>query len=201
MTNDSASSGGSGREHKDYYKALYSAALAFSSSLELKEVLQNVVTSVTETMGVKACSLRLYDSRTGEFQLSAAHGLSESYLKKGPVDIAHSPLDSEAMRGETVIITDVSTDSRFQYAEAARREGIVSILCVPLEVHGDAIGVMRVYTGETCIFHEDDIQFLTVLARLAALAIENASLYESVKSSYDSVLDVLWGTSLQYSDA
>ena len=75
------------------------------------------------------------------------------------------------------------------------------MLCVPLEVRGRAIGVMRVYTAESCTFHEDDIQFLTVLARLAALAIENASLYESVKSSYDSVLDVLWGTSLQYSDA
>ncbi len=57
MTTDSADAGGSARAHKDYYTALYSAALAFSSSLELKEVLQNVVTNVTETMHVKACSL------------------------------------------------------------------------------------------------------------------------------------------------
>jgi len=59
---------------------------------------------------------------------------------------------------------------------------------------------MGVYTGEECTFHEDDIQFRTVLARLAALAIENANLYESLKSSYDGVMDVLWGSSLQYSD-
>jgi hypothetical protein len=58
----------------------------------------------------------------------------------------------------------------------------------------------RVYTGELCTFHDDDVQYLTVLARLAALAIENASLYESLKSSYDGVMDVLWGSSLQYSD-
>jgi GAF domain-containing protein len=197
MTTDSASAGGSARAHKDYYTALYSAALAFSSSLELKEVLQNVVTNVTETMEVKACSLRLYDSRTGQLRLSAAHGLSESYLAKGPVDIQHSLIDSEALDGETVIIQDVRTDKRFQYAEAARREGIVSILCVPLEVHGQSIGVMRVYTGEPCTFHEDDIQFLTVLARLAALSIENANLYESLKSSYDGVMEVLWGSSLE----
>ena len=197
MTTDSDSAGGSARSHKDYYTALYSVALAFSSSLELKEVLQNVVTNVTETMEVKACSLRLYDSRTGQLRLSAAHGLSESYLSKGPVDIQHSLIDSEAMDGETVIIHDVSTDKRFQYAEAARREGIVSILCVPLEVHGQSIGVMRVYTDEPCTFHEDDIQFLTVLARLAALAIENANLYESLKSSYDGVMEVLWGSSLE----
>jgi GAF domain-containing protein len=197
MTTNSSSANDSLRAHKDYYTTLYSAALAFSSSLELKEVLQNVVTNVTETMGVKACSLRLYDSRSGQLMLSAAHGLSESYLKKGPVDIQHSSVDSQALSGETVIIQDVRTDSRFQYAEAARREGIISILCVPLEVHGDSIGVMRVYTGESCTFQEDDIQFLSVLARLAALAIENANLYESLKNSYDGVMEVLWGSSLE----
>ncbi|HEV2579234.1 MAG TPA: GAF domain-containing protein [Ktedonobacteraceae bacterium] len=199
MTTDS-STGDSARVHKDYYTALCSAALSFSSSLELKEVLQNVVTNVTETMKVKACSLRLYDSRTGQLQLSAAHGLSSSYLAKGPVDIQHSAIDSDALAGETVIIQDVRTDTRFQYAQAAIREGIVSILCVPLEVHGEAIGVMRVYTGEPCTFHQDDIQFLSVLARLAALSIENANLYESVRNSYDGVMEVLWGSSLQPAD-
>jgi GAF domain-containing protein len=195
-----SSSDGSPRAHKDYYTALYSAALTFSSSLELKEVLQNVVTSVTETMKVKACSIRLYDSRTRQLMLSAAHGLSEGYLAKGPVDIEHSPVDSVALSGKTVIIQDVRNDPRFQYVEAARREGIISILCVPLEVHGDSIGVMRVYTGEPCTFQEDDIQFLSVLARLAALAIENANLYESLKSSYDGVMEVLWGSSFQPSE-
>jgi GAF domain-containing protein len=53
---------------------------------------------------------------------------------------------------------------------------------------------MRVYTSQPCTFHEDDIQFLTVLASLSALAIENASLYESLKRSYDGVMDVLWGS-------
>ncbi len=200
MTTNSSSPGGAGRSHKDYYNALYSAALAFSSSLELKEVLQNVVTNITDTMQVKACALRLYNSRTGQLQLSAAHGLSDNYIAKGPVARAHSPVDSQALKGETVIIQDVSTDSRYQYAEAARREGIVSILCVPLEVHGEAIGVMRVYTSEPSTFNEDDIQFLSVLARLAALAIENANLYESLKSSYDGMMDVLWGSSLQYTE-
>ena len=189
------------RLHSDYYTALYQAALAFSSSLELHEVLQTVVTNITETMRVKACVLRLLDERTGQLQLSAYHGLSSGYLAKGPVDVEHSPIDSEALQGKTVMIFDVSNDSRFQYVEAARREGIASMLCAPLEVRGKAIGVMRVYTSECCTFHDDDIQFLTVLARLAALAIENASLYKNLKSSYDGVLDVLWGSSLQYSDA
>jgi GAF domain-containing protein len=145
-------------------------------------------------MEVKACAVRLLDPRTGQLQYSAGYGLSGDYLAKGPVDVEHSPIDSEALRGAPVIIPDVSEDSRFQYKEAAKREGIVSVLCVPLEVHGRAIGVMRVYTSEQCTFHEDDIQFLTVLASLSALAIENASLYDSLKRSYDGVMDVLWGS-------
>jgi GAF domain-containing protein len=200
MTLDSTSAGEPERLHSDYYTALYQAALAFSSSLELKEVLQTVVTNITEAMRVKACVLRLLDARTGQLQLGAYAGLSSGYLAKGPVEVERSPIDSAALKGQTIIIPDVRTDARFQYVEAAKREGIVSALCVPLEVHGEAIGVMRVYTGELCTFHDDDVQYLTVLARLAALAIENASLYESLKSSYDGVMDVLWGSSLQYSD-
>jgi GAF domain-containing protein len=194
MTTDSHSAGTSARSHKDYYTALYQTALTISSSLELDQVLQSVVKSITEAMEVKACAVRLLDPRTGQLQYSAGYGLSVDYLAKGPVDVEHSPIDSEALRGAPVIIPDVSEDSRFQYKEAARREGIVSVLCVPLEVHGGAIGVMRVYTSQPCTFHEDDIQFLTVLASLSALAIENASLYESLKRSYDGVMDVLWGS-------
>lgn len=185
---------GSGRTHKDYYTALYQAALTISSSLELEDVLQSVVTSVTEAMQVKACALRLLDARTDQLQLSAVYGLSSGYLAKGPITLKFSVMDSEALTGTPVVIHDVGTDTRFQYKEAALREGIVSVLCVPLEVRGKAIGVMRVYTSEACTFHQDDIQFVSVLASLAALAIENANLYDGLKRSYDGVMDVLWGS-------
>lgn len=198
MINDSDSA--AARSHRDYYTALYQVALTISSSLELDAVLQSVVISITEAMQVKGCILRLLDPRSGHLRLSAVHGLSSGYLAKGPIDVEHSPIDSEALQGKTVIIRDVSMDSRFQYKEDARREGIVSVLCVPLEVHGQAIGVMRVYTTELCTFGDDDIHFLSVLASLAALAIENANLYHNLKSSYDGVMDALWGNSLPVED-
>jgi GAF domain-containing protein len=197
---NSDSSGPPARTHRDYYSALYHAALTFSSSLELDNVLESIVKSITEAMQVKGCGIRLLDARTGQLKISAVYGLSSNYLAKGPVDVDHSPIDNEALCGKPVIIQDVKTDTRFQYKEAAEREGIVSVLCVPLEVRGEAIGVMRVYSGESDTFREDDIQFLSVLASLAALAIENANLYESLKRSYDGVMDVLWGSSLQYSE-
>jgi len=197
MTTDSQSTCPPVRTHKDYYIALHQAALTISSSLEVEQVLQSIVTSITEAMQVKACALRLLDERAGQLQLRAVYGLSSDYLAKGPVDVEHSPIDSEALGGLPVIIQDVSTDSRFQYQKAAKHEGIVSVLCVPLELHGRANGVMRVYSGEPCVFREDDVQFLTVLASLSALAIENASLYDNLKRSYDGVMDALWGSAIR----
>ncbi len=196
MTEGPDESGTPVRAHQDYYNALYQTALTLSSSLELESVLQGVVLSIAEAMQLKACVLRLLDRRTGHLRVSAVHGLSSNYLAKGPVDVEHSLIDSEALSGKTVIIPDVARDTRFQYKEEARREGIVSVLCVPLEVHGKAIGVMRVYTAEPYAFGDEDIQFLSVLASLSALAIENANLYNNLKMSYDGVMDALWGSSL-----
>jgi GAF domain-containing protein len=196
MTTNSVTNNTSQSPHRDYYTALYQAALTISSSLELSQVLQGIVQSTTEAMRVKACGLRLLDPTTGQLRLSAVYGLSGSYLAKGSVNIEHSQIDSEALNGAPVYIADARTDPRFQYQDAAREEGLVSILCVPLEVRGEAIGVMRVYTNVLTEFSDEDVKFLSVLASLAALAIENARLYENIKNSYDGVMAALWGTQM-----
>lgn len=181
---------------KDYYTALYHAALTISSSLELSSVLQSIVESVTTAMQVKAAVLRLLDPTSDRLSLAAFHGLSPDYLDKGPVEIAHSPLDSETLCCYPVYVPDARTDPRIQYPAAARSEGLVSILSVPLEVQGKAIGVMRVYTDVETTFSDKDVQFLSVLASLAALSIENARLYESMKDSYSGVVAAFWGSYL-----
>ncbi len=181
---------------KDYYTDLYHVALTISSSLELASVLQSIVESVSAAMQVKAASLRLLDASSDLLELAAVYGLSPDYLDKGPVEVAHSPIDSETLCCYPVYIPDVRTDDRFQYRAAARNEGLVSVLSVPLEVHGKAIGVMRVYTDAEKTFSDKDVQFLSVLASLAALSIENARLYESVKDSYSGVVAAFWGSYL-----
>ncbi|HEY5004549.1 MAG TPA: GAF domain-containing protein [Ktedonobacteraceae bacterium] len=181
---------------KDYYTALYHAALTISSSLELASVLQGIVESVTAAMQVKAAVLRLLDPASDQLSLAAFHGLSSDYLDKGPIEISHSPIDSETLCCYPVYVSDARTDPRFQYPTAARNEGLVSVLSVPLEVQGKAIGVMRVYTNVETTFSDKDVQFLSVLASLAALSIENARLYENVKDSYSGVVAAFWGSYL-----
>src|SRR5438034_1989025 len=81
MMTDSHSAATPSHSHKDYYHALHQAALTITSSLELDQVLESVVISITEAMQVKGCILRLFDPRTGQLQLSAGYGLSGSYLR------------------------------------------------------------------------------------------------------------------------
>ncbi|HEY7416552.1 MAG TPA: GAF domain-containing protein [Ktedonobacteraceae bacterium] len=181
---------------RDYYTMLYRTALTISSSLELEQVLENIVEGATRAMEARGAVLRLLDQESGQLQIGAAYGLSTEYLKKGPVNIASSPLDSEMKDKQncsSVVILDVRTDPRFQYQEAAVHEGLVSALCAPLKAHGESIGVIRVYTDKPVTFQDEDKKFLSVLASLAAQAIENARLYDAVKASYDGIVNAFLG--------
>ena len=83
----------------DYFRALRDVALVINSSLEPREVLHKITEQTAATMGCKASTIRLLDS-TGRFLLpSAAHGLSTTYMRKGPVEVKRSGLDGEVLSG------------------------------------------------------------------------------------------------------
>ncbi len=182
-------------EH-EYFLALYRVVTAVNSSLRLQTVLNLAVEKVAEAMGVKACSLRLLDRATDILTISAMYGLSQQYMKKGPVKLEKSPLDQEVLQGQAVYIRNAATDPRFQYPEEARNEGIVSVFCVPLVSKGQVIGVLRVYSDTERAFSAFDEEFLRTLASVSALAIENARLYEALKREFDETIWALWGEQL-----
>ncbi len=168
-----------------YYRTLYSVARVVNSSLDPAKVLEEIAQAAAKAMNAKACTLRLLD-RTGQHLLaSATFGLSKAYLRKGPVDVAKSGLDREVLAGKVATIKDVSSDPRFQYPEQAKAEGIHSILVAPLSVEGKSIGVLRIYLGEVRDFAASEVEFLTAIADLSALAIENARLHQALKKDYD----------------
>ncbi|MDL2285455.1 GAF domain-containing protein [Desulfovibrio sp. OttesenSCG-928-F07] len=171
---------------KSYFRALYEVVSVINSSLEPQVVLQKIAEQLTVAMEAKACSIRLLD-RTGSLLLaSAAHGLSRGYVRKGKVEVKKSQLDTEVISsGNPVYIEDVSRDTRFQYPEAAKEEGLTSVLVAPLKVEGKVIGVVRVYTKEKYAFNEDDREFIMAVTHVAAIAIENARLHQALKSDYE----------------
>jgi signal transduction protein with GAF and PtsI domain len=166
----------------DYFSALYDVAKVINASLELPEVLDKVVRQVTESLNVKASSLRLLGPKRKRLIMAAAYGLTTGYVRKGPVLVEKSGLDRKALKGETIWIADAQSDKNFQYGQRAKEEGIRSVLVVPLGVGKKVIGVLRVYTEKTREFSRQEIQFLEAVANLSALAIENARLHQNLKT-------------------
>ncbi|MBI4768740.1 MAG: GAF domain-containing protein [Deltaproteobacteria bacterium] len=169
----------------DYFSALYNVAKVINATLELPQVLSEIVRCITETMGVKASSLRLLDPRKKKLLLAATYGLSNEYIRKGPVLVEKSGLDRKALKGKSSWIMDAQTDKNFQYGGRAKEEGIRSVLVVPLGIGKKIIGVMRVYTEKVHEFSDKDIQFLEAVASLSTLAIENARLHQNLRTECD----------------
>jgi GAF domain-containing protein len=165
-------------------QSLYRIAEALSSSLELEAMLQQVLQSTVEGMWLMAGSIRLLDPKRQTLHLVAAYGLSKTYLDKGEEHLAKSEIDRRVLKGEAVVLHDVEHESGFEYPEEATREGIRSILVVPLKVKDRPLGVMRVHSGRPRHFGPVAITFLRSVADLVSLAIENAELFGALKARY-----------------
>ena len=164
---------------------------ALSSTLNLKEVLDLIAQGVVKVMKVKGSTLSLMDKNREKLRIFAHHGLSTNYVNKGLLDSSKSIGDSVAS-GKHAWVEDATTDLRIQYPQEACREGIASILSVPLIVRNKVIGALRVYTSEPRRFSDEETTFLYGFAEQVALAIENARSYEDVKDEYEAMRDDLW---------
>ncbi|HHV62266.1 MAG TPA: GAF domain-containing protein [Firmicutes bacterium] len=170
-------------------QTLSELARRIGSTLELSDVLNLLVEGAAKAMGGKAASLRLLDRFGERLTISAAYGLTDEYIAKGPVEVHKSVLDYEAvLEKKPVTIYDATLDPKFQYRQEAEREGIRSVLCVPLIAREKVLGVLRVYTGVPYEFTQDEIDFLAALANLGALAIENARMHKQMKESYERLM-------------
>jgi len=169
----------------DYFVALYDLARVINASLDPCVVLEQVAQHVALTIRAKACSIRLLDSRKQRLLLRAAYGLSDKYLRKGPVLVKESGLDKKALQGKTMWLRDASTDKNFQYGARAKAEGIKSVLVLPLLIDNKATGVLRVYSDKVREFDDQEIRFLEAAANLSAIAIENARLHKTLQNRYE----------------
>ena len=169
---------------RDFFSAMYVALEKIVGSLDHDEVMKNVVESTVKAVGLKACSLRLLDHRRKRLLFGCSTGLSENYIRKGPVLIEESALDREALEGKTVYIENAQIDKRFQYPEKAKQEGIFSVLVAPLTAGKEAVGVIRIYSAEVRRFDEEEMKFLEAMARLSGLALENARLHRALQSDF-----------------
>lgn len=168
-----------------YFRTLAEVAKVVNSSLEPENVLAAVAEQTTKALDAKGCTLRLLDRSGKRLLPSAAYGLSKEYFRKGSVELERSEVDREVLAGKTIHIPNVQNDPRFQYGEAAKKEGIVTVLVTPLMVENRAIGAMRIYSDTERNFDDLEKDFLHAVADLSAVAIENARLHQALKTDYE----------------
>lgn len=161
----------------DYLQLLLAVTKAITASLDPKEVLNLIVTRIPEVVRVDAATIRLLDPSGTKLILEAASGLSETYLSRGPIDAEKSVL--EALAGNPIAIADAAEDARIQYHDAARSEGIKSILVAPIPIRGKVSGVLRLLSRTRREFTPLEIEVAAALAEQCGIAIGNARSYDA----------------------
>jgi len=146
------------------------------------------VEAVKTGLGVKGCALLLIDRKSKELKVAASHGLSEEYLNKGPIS-SHKSMASSLEEGP-VAVPDVTDDPRIQYPEQARKEGIASILSVPIQLHQQSLGVLRVYTSEPWEFTLEDINFVQAIAQIIGVSVEMSRMYKGHRDAISALKDL-----------
>ena len=165
------------------YETLLKITSAISATRDPEDVVVLTVESVKTAMDVTGCTLFLVDRKTDELKIAGSYGLSRNYLDKGPVSSLKSI--AESIKEGPVAIYDVSDDPRLQYPEEAQKEGIASILSVPMNVHDRVLGALRVYTAEPWEFTLEDVNFVHAVAQIVGMAIDLCRLNKGYKSSIE----------------
>jgi putative nucleotidyltransferase with HDIG domain len=171
--------------------AIFEIDKAITSAIDLETVLQQIVQMSIGLLDARISSLMLLDEESDELVIAAAHGLSEDYIHKGPIKIGESIAGRVIKEGRPIAIDDISEDSGHIYADQARVEGLCSLLSIPLSLKDRVIGVLNIYTEEPHDFSPHEINLFTSLASQAAIAIENARLFESLEEIYIEVITAL----------
>jgi GAF domain-containing protein len=171
------------RQRRDYYESMYQITSTLNSTRDARTLLHNIVESVAKAIEAKACSLMLLTAEKDVLLHTVAYGLSDWYLRKGPVTV--TTIISDVLKGKPVAVLDATTDERVVYREQAKKEGIASMLSVPMKLRGEVIGVLRVYTAKPYRFTRDDIHFVDTIGNLSAVALENLGAYDMLQKDYE----------------
>ncbi len=170
-----------------YLRVIKEAAKALTSTLHIQEILNLIMDKTLENLKVKACSIRLASPTSKSLNVVCSKGLSDEYLNKGPVATDQSI--TATMVGEVVWIEDAKVDPRTQYPDEAEKEGIASILSVPIILQDKVIGAMRLYTSSPRRFDDFEVEFAQSMAEFGAIALENARIHRNLQKDYQAVLE------------
>ena len=186
--------------------ALVSVGRAVNSMNSLEAVLDKVMDSVIALMRAERGLLLLRDEY-GKFQIKAARGMDHVKLNENTSSVSQTIVRRVAETGESVLTTNAQEDPRFENQKSVVEQNLRSILCVPLKLKEETIGVIfvdsRVYSG---LFQKNDLDILSAFADQAAVAIDNARMFgklqkanAELKDAYEATLNG-WALTLELRD-
>lgn len=176
---------------RDQLRALAETAGLVTSSLDINQVLNKVMDTVITLTGAQRGYIVLREPATGEMAFRVARNLERETIDEGEFIVSRSIVSQVAQTGEAVIATNAQTDPDFSGHASVMIHGLRSILCVPLVVRGTITGVVyvdnRIRDG---LFGETHRSLLMAFANQAAVAIENARLYQSVQDTLAEMTEI-----------
>ena len=162
--------------------ALYEVGQTISSTLELAEVLNQVMDRIIQLTGAERSFLMLKDEDTGEMEVSVARNVDKAVMAQADFSVSRTIVQQVATEGKPVATTNAQADPRFASQESVVAYSLRSILCVPLIVRDRVTGVIyadnRIRTG---LFGDKERDLLAAFANQAAIAIDNARLFDRVR--------------------
>ncbi len=166
---------------KEVIEALSKIGEAITSDLYLEDILKLIVTITAEIMKSKVCSIMLLDPKKKTLAIKATQSISREYINKNPLKLGEGIAGKVALKNSYVYVPNILEEDTYIHKEIARKEGLVSLLCVPLHVKGRVIGVLNLYTSEPHNFNDYEISILKAVADQAAIVIENYRLIVETK--------------------
>lgn len=163
--------------------ALVGVGRAINSSLGLQRVLEEVMDSLIGLMHAERGFLMLREG-DGELKKQIARGIDHSDLENVEFKVSRTIVDKVATTGEAILTTNAQEDPRFENQMSVAAYQLRSILCAPLKIKNELMGVIyvdnRAHAG---IFREHELRLIRAYADQAAVAIDNAQLFEELEAS------------------
>lgn len=156
---------------------LYTVAQQTTTSLDLNEVLENIVSIIKRVLACRGCCIFLVDQKTQELSIRAASGLSEKWRDEARLKVGEGISGQVAATGRPIYIPDTHSHPGFIFFDPTVR----SLLAVPMITKDRVIGTLSIDDTKVDAFTDDDGRLLSIAAAQAAVAIENAQLYEGLK--------------------
>ncbi len=159
-----------------HIEALSRISKAITSDRYIEDILRLIVTVTAEAMHSKICSLWLLDETERILKLRATQSISEDYLQERSLKIGEGIVGQVALTRKPCSVIDVLENEAYKEKELAKKEGLVSMLSVPMVVKDRVLGVVNCYTSRPHEFTETEQNVLITVANEAAVAIENTEL-------------------------